>query len=470
MHGFNDDRSKADLSVATSSTDGLMSSTDKQKVDVIPTKWKNGSQTGSVRTSASKEEDTHYIIGTYAVAEGYMTRASGSGAHAEGRNTTASGGFSHAEGEGVEASGNWSHGEGRNSIASGSNAHAEGYNNTASGGAAHAEGSDVIAGGSLAHAEGLYTIASGNNSHVQGKYNIEDPSAYTKTTDTSVVSGKKYYTLSNGKFSEVSSPTTSELSNYYVYTPTVANQAFIIGNGVSDSSRSNALTVDWDGNLDIAGNLQIEDSAWINKVVDSDSTVAPSSDKWKAAIHIKDKNDLSLGYLEGAVLSNGNNGMTLTARRDISGTNYYNGVRLLVDSSGNPVTQFNSPKAWREGLGLSLSSSQNIASYISSSKGTFVSGQIVTYDRIAQLIIRFRNTSAVASGANIYEGTLTKWHPVSLNGSGVNGIGYFGASALVGYINSSGGIIVRNASNSSVTINSSSNAYVTFTYLMGANQ
>lgn len=44
MHGFNDDKSKAELSVATSSKDGLMSSTDKQKVDSLPTNWLNGSQ------------------------------------------------------------------------------------------------------------------------------------------------------------------------------------------------------------------------------------------------------------------------------------------------------------------------------------------------------------------------------------------------------------------------------------------
>lgn len=39
-----DDKSKVELSVATSSKDGLMSSTDKQKVDSLPTNWLNGSQ------------------------------------------------------------------------------------------------------------------------------------------------------------------------------------------------------------------------------------------------------------------------------------------------------------------------------------------------------------------------------------------------------------------------------------------
>ena len=142
--------------------------------------------------------------------------------------------------------------EGYNTIASGIYSHAEGMVTTAKGSYSHAEGYYTKANGSNSHAEGYFTKASGHTSHVQGKYNIEDPSAYTKTTDTSIDSNKTYYTLSNGKFSEVSSPTTSGLSNYYEYTPDSAEQAFIIGNGAYDSNRSNALTVDWNGNIELA--------------------------------------------------------------------------------------------------------------------------------------------------------------------------------------------------------------------------
>lgn len=60
------------------------------------------------------------------------------------------------------------------------------------------------------HAEGQGTKASSSNQHVQGKFNAED------TED-------KY--------------------------------AFIIGNGTSDTSRSNALTVDWDGNVVLGSDI-----------------------------------------------------------------------------------------------------------------------------------------------------------------------------------------------------------------------
>ena len=80
--------------------------------------------------------------------------------------------------------------------------HAEGNYTKASGHSSHAEGSGTIASGNYSHAEGRDTKASSDYQHVQGKYNIED---------------------TEGKF------------------------VFIIGNGTSDSARSNAIAIGWDG-------------------------------------------------------------------------------------------------------------------------------------------------------------------------------------------------------------------------------
>ena len=197
-------------------------------------------------------------------AEGYNTTASGYDcSHAEGDSTIASGGRSHAEGGYTIASGGFSHAEGRGTVASGSISHAEGAFTTAMGDYSHAEGYRTEARGAYSHAEGYYTIASGHSSHAQGRYNIEDSTAYIKTSDVSIDSSKTYYTLSDGKFYEVSSPTTSELSNYYEYTPGNAEQAFILGNGTSNANRSNALTVDWQGKIDISGTPY--SSSWVQQ-------------------------------------------------------------------------------------------------------------------------------------------------------------------------------------------------------------
>lgn len=136
-------------------------------------------------------------------AEGWDTKASGSYSHTEGWETTASGEQSHAEGWLTEATNDAAHAEGFATNATGKYAHAEGDNATASGRAAHAEGYSSEAIGDYSHAEGLSTKASSKNQHVQGKYNIED---------------------ANDKY------------------------AHIVGNGSSNSSRSNAHTVDWNGN------------------------------------------------------------------------------------------------------------------------------------------------------------------------------------------------------------------------------
>ena len=121
-------------------------------------------------------------------------------ATAEGRNTTASGAYSHAEGNYTEATG--------------SSSHAEGQNTTASNTAAHAEGENTTASGAYSHAEGENTIASAKHQHVQGKFNKED---------------------------------------------SAGTYAHIVGNGTgaSTSSRSNAHTLDWEGNAWYAGDIYV---------------------------------------------------------------------------------------------------------------------------------------------------------------------------------------------------------------------
>ena len=152
-------------------------------------------------------------------AEGLNTIASGYSAHAEGRNTTASGYSAHAEGSGTIASENTSHAEGSGTTASGYDSHAEGSSTIASGDTSHAEGIRSIANGYCSHTEGIDTIANGDYQHVQGKYNIED------AADTYA------HIVGNG-------------------TKTVVDGAFV-------TQRSNAHTLDWDGNAWFAGNIKI---------------------------------------------------------------------------------------------------------------------------------------------------------------------------------------------------------------------
>lgn len=107
-----------------------------------------------------------------------------------------------------EATGDYSHAEGNDTIASGDASHAEGFWTEAKGSYTHVEGFRTLAKDNCSHAEGAGTIARAFQ-HVQGKYNIEDTMTF----------------------------------------------AHIVGNGNDMDDRSNAHTLDWDGNAWYAGKV-----------------------------------------------------------------------------------------------------------------------------------------------------------------------------------------------------------------------
>ena len=114
---------------------------------------------------------------------------------------------SHAEGSYTKMP----DGSTRYGTASGYASHTEGGGCHTTGVASHAEGIGTTANGRCAHVEGTYTVASGKAQHVEGIANIED------TEDK------------------------------YIH---------IAGNGTWDN-RSNAYTLDWDGNGWFAGNITV---------------------------------------------------------------------------------------------------------------------------------------------------------------------------------------------------------------------
>lgn len=142
-------------------------------------------------------------IGSYSTAEGYYTTAGGSYSHAEGHYTVANGEYAHAEGS--------------TSYAVGYGSHAEGLGSHANGEGSHAEGAATVADGNESHAAGHGTRAAKRAQTAIGTYNVED--AATSTTHPS----------GNSEYGE---------------------HAIVLGNGTLPTSRSNALTVDWSGNVE----------------------------------------------------------------------------------------------------------------------------------------------------------------------------------------------------------------------------
>lgn len=246
--------------------------------------------------SYGEDGPSNQAEGQYSHAENFATRALGLASHAEGYDTAALGQSSHVEGERSEAHGTAAHAEGITTKAYGLGSHSEGVGGSyvqhfrvnsvdtdttytkfnivrstempplgayiaspqnpkiitkvievdsvnqnfvvstplfnrpvmelelatlagvAGGDYSHIEGNNNVAFGASSHAEGIYTIAVDDGSHVQGKYNIAE-------------------------------------SNY----------VHIIGNGTSIDSKSNAHTLDWQGNAWYSGDVYVGSTSGTNK-------------------------------------------------------------------------------------------------------------------------------------------------------------------------------------------------------------
>ena len=223
---------------------------------------------GSAEGNYSHVEGIISITGGYAShAEGYSTIASGNdGSHSEGALTIARGQSSHAEGEGSIAQGIAAHSEGQ-STAIGDYSHSEGagYDSesapSAEGYSSHAEGVAAVASGMAAHAEGYpsepeYTpgsitvvgtpcTASGLASHAEGRGATADGEA-SHAQNLGTMASSDYQTA---------------LGKYNVEDAN-DNYAAIIGNGTADNARSNALAVEWSGNVEMGPRLTLYAGAY----------------------------------------------------------------------------------------------------------------------------------------------------------------------------------------------------------------
>lgn len=166
-------------------------------------------------------------------------------AHVEGWRTSTTGAFSHAEGLGTTASGPRSH--------------AEGSDTAATGMASHAEGNDTSASGAYSHAEGDGCLADGYAKHAQGAWPPVEAAAWEAGTEYAVGDCVSY---GGGLFvcTEAHTAGTS-FSRTQGWAPQGAGNrgryAHVVGNGTSDSARSAAHTLEWDGTAWYAGDVYV---------------------------------------------------------------------------------------------------------------------------------------------------------------------------------------------------------------------
>lgn len=189
--------------------------------------------------------------GSYASAFGYRSKAAGNYSQATGDTTEASGVSSFASGNKTVASGEYAFVEGSQSVAGGSTSHAEGFKTETSGFAAHSEGSETSSIGSAAHSEGFRTKVTANYGHAEGLATEAGERAHAEGAGSKALGAMSHAGGENTIAARIAQTaigrynvrdTTSASDNYGTY-------ALIIGNGTSDTNRSNALTVEWDGTV-----------------------------------------------------------------------------------------------------------------------------------------------------------------------------------------------------------------------------
>ena len=248
-----------------------------------------GKDTVSAGQYAHAEGRRTNAIGYAAHAEGIDTKAIGQRSHAEGDNAIAEGYGAHAQGQKTEAIGKQSHAEGVESIAKGDQSHAEGLNTYTQGQGAHSEGIRTAAIGPGAHAEGKavteplgadgklqswnknagLSIAEGEASHIEGIHTHTGPDAHAAHAEGELTEAKGASAHAEGKETQaigeashaegigtIANGIGQHVQGKYNEVDENDDYAHIIGNGNNHHERSNAYTLDWEGNAWFAGNIE----------------------------------------------------------------------------------------------------------------------------------------------------------------------------------------------------------------------
>ena len=209
-------------------------------------------------------------VGEASHAQGYRTTAKANYTHTEGKETTATSSAAHAQGANTEANGVVSHAQGQSSIADGDCSHAQGHTTKAVGFCSHSQGRLTEAIGENSDACGYKTIAKGKNSHTGGESCVTEEDATnafvegfnnTNRAPRAFIAGGQWNSTSNNAedsfvygIGSSASAVAQKVGGKFPITDT--KYAEIVGNGKSSSARSNAYTLDWDGNACFSGSVE----------------------------------------------------------------------------------------------------------------------------------------------------------------------------------------------------------------------
>ena len=253
----------------TSGTIPLIGSNGKLDSSIIPTQQitidsalsstsENPVQNKVINSALSNKMDKANPTGTGALSMSRLTGSTvGANSATLGIDCSASGSASIAMGDGSTAAGNSSIAAGTQSVANNTHAVAIGYMAQAQGfrsialGSSRSTNTDSVSIGSGTYASGIRSVAIGFQSTASGSDSFASCSNTVASGDSSSTMGLQTRAVRKSQFAfgEFNIEDTGSKATRGAYIE-------IVGNGTSDSTRSNARTLDWSGNEVLAGNLQ----------------------------------------------------------------------------------------------------------------------------------------------------------------------------------------------------------------------
>lgn len=172
------------------------------------------------------------------------------------------------------------------------------------------------------------------------------------------------YSFTAGESLEAAGENQTALGRYNVSDTT---SAIILGNGTSDSARSNALTVDFSGNVSAEGRVTAAGltseaaNGYLKSTNITDGTAPSANTTGDSRLVLLDSAGSVIGWLDPQFTPT-YQGVRLYATRTVNGTAKYNAVILRLDSSGNAVVTLDgtgAAAAWRNALSAAAAQNQS---------------------------------------------------------------------------------------------------------------
>lgn len=225
---------------------------------------------------------------------------------------------------------------------------------------------------------GKYTVLTGNTYTTKIAYSANNGSTYTDAKSYTASSGN--VSATNDKLTNITYVATTK----YLMRLTLADKLYTTTAVITIPTLKVLLDFRSDGTgLGIGminQNGSTIDSAWTYRGTfvdclsnaflrayrtDYSGSAAPASNIWGTIAAGYDSAGVDRAYLRQVAMTDGTQGVQVETKRTVSGTTYYNGLRLMLDASGNQSVIVANAAAWRTALGLGTAATQASSSFAS---------------------------------------------------------------------------------------------------------